>query len=200
LLLASKEGATVARAKLRWSDTKISSFPDGRACLVVQFLDPQGNLFEWVPLWSQVRELFDRAANTEVVNKPDSAWLGDFAETANDVFNKVESLGDARMLEGTFDSVQGGKLAISHAVCDERGNFEDVETEEVPPAFRLTQEFLDDWLGNHVRALVINGYAVSLSRVVHREVPKDPLAFFGRAETVVRAFTEKYPEATKQPA
>jgi len=190
----------VARAKLRWSDTKISSFADGRACLVVQFLDPQGNLFEWVPLWSQVRELFDRAANTEVVNKPDSAWLGEFAKTANDVFNKVESLGDARMLEGTFDSVQRGKLAISHAVCDERGNFEDVETEEVPPAFRLTQDFLGDWLGSYVRALVINGYAVSLSRVVQREVPKDPLAFFGRSETVVRAFTEKYPEATEQPA
>ena len=189
----------MARAKLRWSGTKISSFADGRACLVVQFLDPRGDLFEWVPLWTQVGELFDRAANTEVVNKPDSAWLGDFAKTANDVFNKVESLGDARMVEGTFDCVQGGKLAISRAVCDERGNFQDVETEELPPAFRLTQGFLGEWLGAHVRALVINGYAVSLSRVVRREVPRGPFEDLlgGPREKVVRDFVERYPPATK---
>jgi hypothetical protein len=38
------------------------------------------------------------------------------------------------------------------------------EQEEIPPAFQMTPDFLDDWLGSHVTALVVQGYVVRLSR------------------------------------
>jgi hypothetical protein len=166
----------MATKMLRWGNTLIASFGDGRACLAVRFLDDRGNLFQWVPRWANVQELVCKASNTEVVNKPDSKWLGEFAKVANEVFQKVEPFTDAFKVAGKLAKVKGGNLVIERQ--DELGIAVDIE---VPPAFRITEDFLDEWLETCVTALVINGFAVRLERstydgpVVYPEPHSEPL-------------------------
>jgi hypothetical protein len=150
----------MAAKRLRWGGTKLGSFSDGRACLIAQFLDHEGNLLEWVPAWRHVQALFERAANAEVVNKPDSRWLAQFAETANHVFGALDALEEAYKLRGKLTRVRHGTLVVGS--LDDWGNV--VDESEVAPAFRIGQEFLNDWLDEHVTVLVINGFAVRLER------------------------------------
>jgi len=150
----------MATKKLKWGDTKVSSFSDGRACLVVQFLDPAGNLLEWVPRWSQVQTLFERATNTEIVNKPDSEWLAAFAKTASDVFKGIDALKDAYKISGRLSRIRDGNLVF--VISAEQGWNE--WEEEIPPAFAISESFFENWLDEYMTVLVINGYAVKIWR------------------------------------
>jgi hypothetical protein len=181
--------------RLRWGDTKISSFSDGRACLVVQFLDQQGRMFEWVPLWSQVQTLVDRAANAEVVNKPNSEWLGGLAQTVHAVSEKLEAHHDAYKINGWLGRIDKGCLVFGSP---------DEETDPLPAAFPLTREFLDEWLDSHVSSLVINGYVVGLSKEKDMLVESGggPFLFGGFGDPpklVTRRVRLEYPPTGKPP-
>jgi hypothetical protein len=179
----------MAAKRLRWSGTKVSSFSDGRACLVVQFLDQEGNLLEWVPAWSQVQALFERACNTEVVNKPDSGWVEGFAKTANDVFRSLEPHHEAYKVTGRLERVSEGSLIIRDG--------DSGVAEELPAAFRLTDQFFRYWLGSNVTALVVNGYATRLW--MKALVPTVPFnAFFGGGKQEYEERVIEYPSQSEQ--
>ena len=176
--------------RLRWGDTRVSSFPDGRACLVVRYLDPQGRQFEWVPMWSQVQELVDRAANVEVVNKPDSEWLGGLARTVHSVSEKVELHHDAYRFQGFLRRIEAGCLVIA---------VQNDEPLRLTPAFPLSRAFIEGWLDSYVSGLVINGYVVTLSTEKDMSVPVPSDNIFGGQKFEKRRFRIGYPSSGEAP-
>jgi len=160
--------------------------------LVVQFLDQQGDLLEWVPAWTQVQLLFERACNAEVVNKPDSGWVEGFARTANDVFRSLETYREAYKVTGKLARVSGGNLVIVDS--------EDTAQVDLPVAFQLTEHFFRYWLGRHkVTALVINGYITRLW--MKALVPAEPFDFlFNGGKKQFEERVIEYPKRSEQTA
>ena len=61
----------------------------------------------------------------------------------------------ASKVYGCFGEIRDGKLLLSNGSED--------EPEAVPPHFEVTIDFVDEWLGRNVEALVINNVCVRLS-------------------------------------
>ena len=145
--------------KLKYSRLQWEPGPRGaRALLTVKFMDDGGEVYNWMPTWSEAEQLFLKAINTESFNKPESEWLSRFAKTVQETAESAnQPIGSARKLTGTFTSLEEGKLVIT----GERFVL------GVRPLFQVTTEFLDDFLGTKVDLLVINEVGVQVTQVQH---------------------------------
>ncbi|KXA99904.1 hypothetical protein AKJ41_04705 [candidate division MSBL1 archaeon SCGC-AAA259O05] len=128
--------------------------PD-EACLFVRFMDEDtGKLWEWMPAWKPVRELFEKSSNVEVLNFPKSEYTSDFAKVSKRVFDKItRNIQGAELIQGVMQEVDGNKIVI--------------ESEEnsylLPIGFDISSEkFLWDWLDREIEGLVVNEILVEM--------------------------------------
>jgi len=171
---ATKAERPPSVTRLKWARIRTSdTFPDGRVRLHTQFMDGEGNLYEWTPKWKDVNDLFMKASTTEVFNKPGSDWVKEFAQASKEVFDRYVGIRDAYTVKGWLSSVRGGKLVLraSERVWEfdpeAAEYFPSVQPGEVlgtyPVAFELTEEWLAGHLQTWVSCLVINGVIVKVT-------------------------------------
>lgn len=120
--------------------------------MLVQFLDDQNNPYEWAPKWADVESIFIKAIDVERFNKPESRFLNQFASTAQNVVEGAQRINQSRKDYGLFDEYKDEKLVLS--------SYQDYV--ELTPAFDVTVQFLDKWLGKNVCAFVVNDLAICL--------------------------------------
>ena len=142
---------------LKFSRFQQESVRGQRALLTIKFLDDDSNLYSWAPRWADLESAFLRALNVEAFNKPESEWLNRFANTVRDVSEGIsQPIQDARKVNGNLYGLHEGMLQI---YC---GNGYNEYAETVTPGFAVTYDFLEEWLGRDIEALIINGIVVSL--------------------------------------
>lgn len=120
------------------------------ALMLVSFLDSEGNLYQWAPKWADVEQIFRKQVNIERFNKPESAWLNEFARTVQSVVEGAQRITSAHKTWGTFRGYDEGRLVIGNEWCT--------------PGFEVTVSFLDEWLGREVDAFIINDMVIRLRR------------------------------------
>lgn len=159
--------------KLKYVNFQTEPGPLGaRALLTLKFLDDVGDAYSWMPRWSDAEQLFLKAISIESFNKPESEWLPRFARTVKETAESVNQPIDAAYkVKGTLAECREGKLVL------ECGSWNNDETHLLLPLFPITFEFLDNWLGSHVEALVINGVTVQLRDTIETYAtypPREP--------------------------
>lgn len=153
--------------RLKFANFEVQKFPDGRAQLVVRFLDGEANQYVWTPQWVHVQQLLLKSVNTEQFNRPKGPWVKDFAEAARQVFqNATSDIVEAELVEGTFAAYREQKLVIELERKRPAVFPLDVLNLPIqkllPAAFEVTPQFLRRWLNSYVHCLVINGIAVEI--------------------------------------
>ena len=140
--------------KLRFQSLR--RIPRQGLLLLVQFIDDDGNMYEWAPAWKDVYRIFNESIDVERFNKPESEFLDRFAETVTRVIDGAQRIDGAYKVTGGFTRYTGGKIVLELGQWDH---------EELTPAFEVTVSFLDRWLHRHVEAFVINDVVVRLRHV-----------------------------------
>jgi hypothetical protein len=146
--------------KLKYS--KIECVDRVGALMLVNFLDEEGNMYNWAPKWNEVEQVFLKQINVERFNKPESAWLNKFAKTAQNVVEGAQKIESAYKSYGNLLRCQNARLVI---------NTSDGEQEFIP-AFDVTIDFLDHWLDRYVEVFVINDIVIRL-RYFHENESKE---------------------------
>lgn len=128
--------------------------------------------YKWTPEWNDVLELFDEASETELSNFPESTFVEKFADIAEKVFKRCTMIKTANTFYGTIEGYSGGKLEIEvydpYTIRTKNGKKKPTDKKntvyrEVSPAFRVTQTFLENWIGkDYVEFMSINGKIVKL--------------------------------------
>jgi hypothetical protein len=140
--------------KLKYS--KIEFVDRTGALMLVDFLDEEGNAYNWAPKWSEVEQVFLKQINVERFNKPDSLWLNKFAKTAQNVVEGAQKINSALKTECQIKWIQDGKILLHQTGAK-------TETDRAyTPAFDVTIDFLDKWLNRFVEVLIINDLVIRL--------------------------------------
>lgn len=117
--------------------------------MLVTFLDDDGNMYQWAPKWAEVEQVFLKQINVERFNKPESAFLNRFANTAQSVVEGAQRITSAYKLSGIFEKYDDECLLIRDGSV----------LRSCVPGFEITTAFLDVWLNQNVELLVINDIA-----------------------------------------
>jgi|SRR6056297_2558471 len=130
------------------------------ALMLVEFLDRNGDLYDWAPKWNDIREIFKKAINVERFNKPESDFLNDFSNTINEVVEGAQRLESGYKLRGQLEKYEEQRLLLRTGTTN---------YVKLTPSFDVTFEFLDTWLDRDVEALVINDMCVKLQEVSYNK-------------------------------
>lgn len=151
---------------LKYHKLTIGTFrATGDAKLQAQFLDDRGNSYHWVPRWSDLIDLLEKASNVEDFNKPRSTWLADFAGAVRSVLsNAQELLLDAQTIHGRIVSIKNGNLVVLPIHFDDAAWCHYTRTDQrdavsLPVAFPIDVDWCLDHLERAADVLVVNGYA-----------------------------------------
>lgn len=87
----------------------------------VWFKDTQGNRYQWVPKWDEVRNIYTVAALTEVLNRGQYEELAKFVHTSSKVITRVIEVASERISGGRIDLRKGVDLAFLEEILEERG-------------------------------------------------------------------------------
>jgi hypothetical protein len=87
----------------------------------VCFKDRQGNRYEWVPKWDEVRNIYTIAALTEVLNQGQYVQLAKFAHTSSKVLTRVIEVATEMITEGSVDLRKEVDLTFLEEILKERG-------------------------------------------------------------------------------